>query len=273
MTKILLGADPELFMRNPNTGAFVSAHGAVPGTKREPFKVPYGAIQIDGTALEFNIDPASTVDEFVHNLTSVRSQIAAYVPGYNVVAEPVAIYDKDYFDWDVPGPAKELGCDPDYNGWTNMTNPRPEPGNKPMRTAAGHIHIGWTEGQDVFDKSHFELCSLVSRQLDYYLGIYSLLWDKDGTRRELYGRAGAFRPKPYGVEYRVLSNSWLNSETLMRWVYNQAVLGVQSALDGNVAEKAWGDTAMNIINSNLTNWQDVYPIHYGVGLVLDKEAA
>lgn len=263
MTKILLGADPELFMKNPNTGAFVSAHGAVPGTKHDPFKVPDGAIQIDGTALEFNIDPASTVDEFVHNLVSVRQQISAYVPGYNVVAEPVALYDQSYFDWDVPGSAKELGCDPDYNGWTGHVNPRPEPGNKPIRTAAGHIHIGWTDGQDVYDKTHFDLCAQISRQMDYFLGIYSLIWDPDGTRRELYGKAGAFRPKPYGVEYRVLSNRWLSSEALMRWVYQQAQAGMTAAFDGKFAEDAWGDTAMNIINHNMTGWQEAYPIHYG----------
>lgn len=273
MTKILLGADPELFMKNPNTGDFVSAHGTVPGTKHEPFKVPDGAIQIDGTALEFNIDPCSSADQFVHHLTSVRSQISAYVPGYNVVAEPVAHYDQKYFDWDVPQTAKELGCDPDYNGWTKQVNPRPEPGNRPIRTAAGHIHIGWTDGQDVFNTEHFDLCAKLSRQMDYYLGIYSLVWDKDGTRRELYGKAGAFRPKPYGMEYRVLSNRWLSSEALMRFVYEQAQRGTQNLFDGIVAETVWGDTAMNIINSNMIDWRDAYPIHYAAGVEQFEEAA
>jgi hypothetical protein len=264
MNKILLGADPELFMRNPNTGDFVSAHGLVPGTKHEPHKVPYGAVQIDGTALEFNIEPAATVEEFSRNINAVRKTIAGYVPGYNVVAEPVAIYNKDYFDWDVPGSAKELGCDPDYCGWTLEVNPRPEPGERPMRTAAGHIHIGWTDGADIFDKDHFEQCARVARQMDYYLGVHSLLWDKDGTRRELYGKAGAFRPKPYGVEYRVLSNRWLTSDGLIRWVYNQAQLAMTRGNAGVWAETVWGDTARTIIDTNLLNWFDLYPIELGV---------
>lgn len=265
MTKaVLIGADPELFMKNPNSGAFVSAHGCVPGTKYKPHKVPLGAVQIDGTALEFNIDPAATVDEFVNNIQSVRKTIAGYVPGYNVVAEPVAIYDKEYFEWEVPGSAKELGCDPDFCGWTGHVNPRPEPGNKPMRTAAGHIHIGWTEDKDVYDKDHFDLCSRIARQMDYYLGIHSLLWDTDGTRRELYGKAGAFRPKPYGVEYRVLSNRWLTSEGLIRWVYNQAQLGMQRAEDGHWAEQIWGDTAQKIIDRNMIKWHDIYQIELGL---------
>jgi hypothetical protein len=64
-------------------------------------------------------------------------------------------------------------------------------------------------------------------------------------RRELYGKAGAFRPKPYGVEYRVLSNRWLNSEALIRWVYNQSQLGMarRGLEDNNWAEDVWGDTA------------------------------
>ena len=266
MRKILIGADPELFMRNPNTGAFVSAHGLVPGTKYEPHKVPFGAVQIDGTALEFNIDPAHTVDEFLHNIQAVKQTIAGYVPGYNVVAEPVAIYEKEYFDWDVPGFAKELGCEPDYNGWTLDKNPRPDPGDRPFRTASGHIHIGWTQGMDPFSNSHFQECATVARQMDYFLGIHSLLWDKDGTRRELYGKAGAFRPKPYGMEYRVLSNRWLSHPALIRWVYNQAVKGMNSPL----AERKYGDLAQTIIDTNQTNWRQLHDVSVPVDAIPEE---
>lgn len=258
--KILVGADPELFMKNPDTGAFVSAHDRVPGTKYEPFKVPFGAIQVDGTALEFNIDPAATVDEFVHNVTAVRKTLEGYVPGFNVVAEPVANYDPDYFMWEVPGTAQELGCNPDYNGWTYDVNPRPDPDGQPYRTASGHLHIGWAEDQDCYDKTHFQLCSHVARQLDFYLGVPSLLWDPDPVRRSLYGKAGAFRPKPYGMEYRVLSNRWLSSEALMRWVYNSAIIGVTDALDHNHwAHEVHGELAQHIIDNNVTDWQQRYP--------------
>lgn len=257
--KILVGADPELFMRNPNSGAFVSAHDRVPGTKYEPFKVPNGAIQVDGTALEFNIDPAQTVQEFVHNIQSVRKTLESYVPGFNVVAEPVAIYESAYWAYEVPPEAQTLGCDPDYNGWTEDMNPSPNPKNPTMRTASGHIHIGWTEGQDVYDKDHYLLCCKVARQMDYYLGIQSLVWDKDPTRRLLYGKAGAFRPKPYGCEYRVLSNRWLDSEKLMAWVYHSVQLGMKAAADGNWAEATYNNLAQEIIDNNVIDWQQKYP--------------
>lgn len=257
MTEILVGADPELFMKSPNTGEFVSAHDRVPGTKWEPFKVPFGAIQVDGTALEFNIDPAHTVDEFVHNLKTVRTTLENYVPGYNVVAEPVAIFDQDYFTWEVPSHAQELGCMPDFNGWTHKSNPRPDSQGAPMRTASGHVHIGWGNDFDVEDKDHFLFCCRVARQMDYYLGIHSLLWDKDGTRRQLYGKAGAFRPKPYGVEYRVLSNRWLSSEPLMRWIYNTIQVGMSDGLDGIWAEDTYGDLAQKVIDDNVINWKSM----------------
>jgi hypothetical protein len=260
---VLIGADPELFMQNPNSGVFVSAedlvHGPrIPGTKLEPHKVPYGAVQIDGCALEFNIDPAATVDDFVRNINEVRSTISAMVPGYKVVAEPVARFEAGYFKYEVPSHAQELGCNPDYNGWTKETNPRPDPQGEPMRTASGHIHIGWTEGQDVEGYDHFHLCCKFARQLDYYLGMYSLMWDKDGTRRKLYGKAGAFRPKSYGLEYRVLSNRWLDSQDLMRWVYNTTQVAMADGFSGRWAEDTYGDIAQKVIDTNDLDWPEHY---------------
>lgn len=254
MHKFLVGADPELFMVHPDNGTFVSAHGRVPGTKAEPFKVPNGAIQVDGTALEFNIDPAATVEQFVSNIKSVRKTLESYVPGYNVVAEPVALYDMDYFTWEVPSHAKELGCDPDFNGWTLKKNPRPDPDGQSMRTASGHVHIGWTNDQKL-TRDHFIECARVARQMDYYLGVHSLLWDQDATRRLLYGKAGAFRPKPYGMEYRVMSNRWLTSEPLMRWVYNSVQTGMSDGFSGHWVEDEYGDLARQIIDDNILDWQ------------------
>jgi hypothetical protein len=258
---VLVGADPELFMQNPNSGEFISASdydclARIPGTKHEPHKVPFGAVQIDGCALEFNIDPAKSVDEFVNYITEVRKTLTSMVPGYNVVAEPVARFNPNYFKFEVPSSAQELGCNPDYNGWTETINPRPDPAGEPFRTASGHLHIGWTEGADTEDKDHFLFCCKVARQLDYYLGMPSLLWDPDNTRRKLYGKAGAFRPKSYGMEYRVLSNKWLDSEALMRWVYNTVQCAMADAFHDSWAEDFYGDIAQHVINNNEVDWPE-----------------
>lgn len=230
--EILLGADPEVFMLKD--AVFHSAHGAIKGDKKNPFKVNKGAVQVDGMALEFNIDPAKNADEFVQNLTTVMAILKEMVPGYDLAAVPVAEFDEAYIAAQ-PAEALELGCEPDYNAWNNgAANPRPN-AKVNFRTGAGHVHIGWTNDADINDPDHMSACIALAKQLDYYLGIPSLIWDDGVKRRTLYGAPGAFRPKPYGMEYRVLSNAWLRSEDLMRWVFNTTNKAVQDLFQGNGA--------------------------------------
>lgn len=243
-----IGADPEVFMKRPKKRYFTSAYGAVPGTKDEPHRVENGAVQVDGMALEFNIDPANNEQEFVDNLQSVMGQLQAMVPEYELHAKPTARFTKAHIAKQ-PHEALELGCEPDYNAWEDGdVNPRPDADGVNFRTGAGHIHIGWTEGVDTADPTHLEACIWVTKQLDYYLGLASLKFDKDKDRRKLYGKAGAFRPKPYGVEYRVLSNAWLKSPELMAWVYRQVQKALDEMMKGNYAFQRWGDKARYIIN-------------------------
>jgi hypothetical protein len=230
-----IGADPEFFVAN-KMGKPVSAYGMIPGTKKEPLKVPRGAVQVDGMALEFNIDPAATQDEFVHNLDAVLDTILAMVPGYTMFQSPVAEFGFDYIQRQ-PEEAKMLGCDPDFNAYTKDANPRPD-GATPFRTASGHVHIGWTNGVDPHDPGHFEACCTLSKMLDLRLGVPSLIWDQDRKRRQLYGQAGCFRPKSYGMEYRVLSNAWLNPKFphIRKFVFGETVRAVNDLFD---KEEAW----------------------------------
>jgi hypothetical protein len=243
--KILVGCDPEVFVKQ--AGVFKSAHNLIRGDKKNPFKVRSGAVQVDGMALEFNIDPAASEDEFLFNVQDVFNQMVQMVPAYEVVVSPVAHFDPAYLKAQ-PAEALELGCDPDYNAWTQDVNPRPD-GDRPMRTASGHVHIGFTEGADTDDLVHKHRGAIIAKQLDYYLGLPSLIFDKDTERREMYGKAGALRYKPYGVEYRTLSNAWLRTEKSIRWVYRNAVKGVQALIDGNALADKYGDI-QNIINTS-----------------------
>ena len=226
---VLVGADPEVFVRNKD-GRFRSAYGLIQGTKHEPSPVNDGAVQVDGMALEFNINPAATREEFIHNIGSVLSQLAKMVPDYEIAIVPTARFHWRHMKGQ-PKEALELGCEPDFNAYTEGQNPRPN-GQTTMRTAAGHVHIGFCEGADVKSLEHMQRCITLVKVLDAFLGIPSLEWDKDQDRRMMYGKAGCFRPKTYGVEYRTLSNAWLKDEKLVGFVFDQVQKAVEFLKSG-----------------------------------------
>lgn len=238
---LLVGSDPEVFASVNDK--LVSAFGMVKGTKEVPFKVKKGAIQVDGMALEFNIEPADSVDTFVSNIKTVMSELKLRVPkGVELSIVSTAEFGADYIKKQ-PDEAKELGCSPDFNAYTGKANEKPN-AEVPFRTAAGHVHIGWTQGAS--GDEHVALCCELTKVLDLYLGVPSLLVDKDTKRRELYGAAGAFREKLYGLEYRVLSNFWLKSDENMRWVYNQTANAIKAFMGGFRI----GDEAQQVINNS-----------------------
>lgn len=227
MSGFTFGADPELFIVDEN-GKHVSAEGLIPGTKAEPHVVEGGAVQVDGMAAEFNIDPCSDFETFNNNVTGVMKQLKEMLPkGYNFSIIPAVEFSADVFD-SAPDCAKELGCSPDYNAWTGELNPPPSLENRPrLRCAGGHIHFGWTADADLSDLQHLMNCRDLVKQLDWYLAGWSIGVDPDPTRRMLYGRAGACRIKPYGVEYRVLSNFWLTSKERRLQVWNRMQMALK----------------------------------------------
>jgi hypothetical protein len=177
--EFLIGADPEMFIRNPGKRFYCNAHDKIPGTKADPHPVKDGAVQVDGMAVEFNINPAATEDEFVNNCNSVMSQLEAMVAPYELVATPLARFTKKAFQVaEAKYPESlELGCDPDFDAYTSEANPRPDASDINYRTGAGHIHIGWGEDIPLDHPTHQEACRAIAQQLDYFLGLPSLGWD------------------------------------------------------------------------------------------------
>jgi len=227
---ILIGADPELFVKK--AGKLISGFNLIPGTKEEPHKVERGAVQVDGMALEFNVDPSTNADEFCSSIDAVIAQLQELVPDCELVAEPVAHFGKELMD-EQPAEAVELGCDPDYTAYDTGLQENPIPDvTADFRTGAGHIHIGWCEDVDPHSSDHVEMCKSLVRNLDLLIGVPFLLFDTDHKRRELYGKAGSFRPKPYGCEYRVLSNKWVGNEEITRWIYKQIHIAIDALKSG-----------------------------------------
>lgn len=245
--QLLIGADPEAFLRNEK--GFVSAYGLVPGSKEKPYPVDRGAVQPDGLAAEWNIEPAANKQTFVMNLNTVLDQLREMVPGHQVVFSATADFSEEYMR-KVPKEAKRLGCSPDFSAYEECANPAPAE-HPTMRAAGGHIHLGWTNDREPMDIAHFKSCCTAIKYMDYFLGVPSVLMDSDSRRKEMYGKAGAFRPKSYGAEYRTLSNFWVASNGLMEWAYEQTM----DAFDCLVNQTRdligeFGDLAQAIINSN-----------------------
>lgn len=241
-SSITIGADPELFLVNQESGLFVSAHDIVPGSKDSPVAVDKGAVQVDGTAAEFNINPAGNADDFVDNIAAVYGALEGIVHGhrkhFQLMAVPTAIYDPKYFA-SLPDSCKLLGCDPDFDAWDNARpNVKPDGNTVNFRTGGGHVHIGYTEKANIASQLHIDDCIALTKTLDATLYIPSLLFDEDQMRRTLYGKRGAFRPKPYGVEYRSLSNVWVSDPELQRWVFDTAQEATYAWISG---AKLWED--------------------------------
>lgn len=246
--KLTIGADPEFFLKDRTTRQNVSAHNLVPGTKDKPHKMPSGgAIQADGTAVEFNIPPSSTAKEFADNIRAALSDIGKFVPTsrFEFDFSPSVIYPGTYFD-SIPENAKELGCDPDWSAYSMRHNVRPD--NKTtMRTGAGHIHVGWTNGKDVLDPSHLWDCGELVKKLDLAFEHHARIWDTDTRRAKMYGARGAFRPKPYGCEYRVLSNAWLKYPKLWPWIFEMTKNQFEWLYEGRIMPRNDYDTRYNAV--------------------------
>jgi hypothetical protein len=232
--EILIGCDPEVFVFDTKKEKFIGAHGLIGGTKAAPLEVTNGMVQVDGMALEFGIAPARTEDEFFSNISSVMNTLQNMLPSHlELRVVPIVVFDDDVID-SAPPDALMLGCDPDYNAYTMEKNSPPMLSDPNMRSAGGHVHVGWCKGVDAESKQHLTACAALTAVMDRNLGVPSLYWDKDSTRRQIYGKAGAFRPKPYGMEYRTLSNQWLLSEEYIRVVYRRTIESVKDCLNDNL---------------------------------------
>jgi len=221
MSSTLIGADPEFFIQDIASKEIETAIGIIPGTKDKQVEVcEEGSVHRDNVLGELNICPAGHPTTFVHNiLWTLQAIDKQYLEpkGKKYLIKPSHFYEGESEDLLLHPEAQAFGCDEDYNVWHLDTTTQINSGMaKNLRTAAGHIHIGF--------KSTINMKEQINTILmcDLFIGVPSILLDPDKERRSLYGKAGCFRPKPYGVEYRTPSNFWLENKQLMKWIFQAA---------------------------------------------------
>lgn len=234
-----LGCDPELFLQD-QTGKFISSVGLIGGSKDFPLPIGQGcAVQEDNVAVEFNTPPCATADDFVRsinfNLDFLRDR--AKELDLKLCIQPSAVFDDEQLASEA---AQTFGCEPDFNAWDRgRQNPRPSAPNQNLRSCGGHIHI----------ESDLPALALV-QAMDLYVGCPMIEFDKDTGRRELYGKPGAFRKKPYGVEYRTASNAWITSDDRIRWAWDQTAKAIKFVEDGGVITEDDGKLIQQCINGS-----------------------
>lgn len=236
-----IGSDMENFAVDKK-GNHVALCGLIGGTKEEPLQIAElkdgYMIQEDNVALEFNIPVCYTAKEFVQSFKIMRSHTTKILKSLGFKPSNFASVSFDKKQLTHPK-ALEFGCEPDFSAWTCNVNPRPTSKNETLRTCGGHIHVG----------SSLDMTTGV-RNMDLLLGVPSIIADDNPasvTRRELYGKAGAMRPKNYGWEYRVLSNFWMFSDSLVRWVFDQTFV---AATGGIRIDKPDEDKIQDCINNS-----------------------
>lgn len=230
-----LGCDPEVFLQN-SAGKPISSIGYIKADKWNPMQIPDMpkgfTLQEDNVSLEYGIPPAASAQEFIGSINAVMAKSLDYLPDLSFSKLSCIIFPEDQMEHPL---AHIFGCEPDFDAWANKENRKPEPPHPFMRSAGGHIHVE-TERDG----------KLVVRLMDLFLGVPSVLMDTGEDRKKLYGKAGAHRIKPYGVEYRTLSNFWIFSDRLIQWAWDNTKRAVESDLD--VA--SYADDILKAINGN-----------------------
>lgn len=265
--KYLFGTDPEMFIWDVDTNRPISAHDIVPGSKIHPFKTKHGTVQPDGLAAEFNINPAESPEEFATNVMNVisdlRGIVNSKVNNAILLSSPTVTFGSEYISG-LPEDVQALGCMPDYNAWTLSINDEPDGNGVDFRSGGFHLHVGYTDGESIHNPDHFADTAERVRQLEGVIYPASVLWDKDNKRRKLYGKMGAFRPKPYGFEWRSLSNSILRfKEEGLEWLVHTAKIAMED-YDDNVLYIEDGtirNTLAKIAGDEITKDELIHYVH------------
>ena len=245
MLRYTIGSDPELFIVNVKTKKVVSAIDKIPGSKESPFTqgLPKGfGLQTDNVLAEFNIPPATNVDEFIHNIEFMKEFIRKTVKDIDEDLDIMCKASSKVPLKELKHPqAKEAGCDPDYCVYTGNQNEPGKLGRSTLRSGGCHFHVG-------YPSHNIDTSLAMLRYIDAFVGIPSIIYDTDSERRKLYGKAGCFRLQPWGFEYRTLSSFWIANQSRMRFIWNQLIYALYNYERDSIIPD--GQLVQNIINNN-----------------------
>lgn len=233
VNSVNMGADPEFFFAKGKAGV-IGSEAILP---KDGLVTGGGKIVIDGVQAELNPVPSTCRESLAHSIRScfitLQSTLAAKDKDVKVdFSRSILISPEEMAK--LKKANQQLGCAPSLNVFKSKTGIKLSEvdGTKHLqRSAGGHVHMSAGSGagtvlQNMIQWNHRELVQM----LDLIVGNTCVLLDRDPSnkeRRKLYGRAGEYRLPMYktsgasipGLEYRTLSNFWLQSYPLMSLVF------------------------------------------------------
>lgn len=198
---LLIGMDAEFFLRGPD-GQYIAAARVIPGLKHQPHKLKHGVCHPDGLSMEVGCPPSDTPEGMIQNLFKVLDEVNELY----LKPQGCTIAFSEYVDYtQVKGVQPEdlaFGCGVEYiRNTSNMVGNRTRNVSDKKRYSGFHIHLGYTEGQEDNYFTYLDNQRLVEK-LDGLFSSSALQTTKE--RATQYGGVGAFRVKPYGLEYRMM---------------------------------------------------------------------
>lgn len=189
-----LGADPEFIL--------LADGEPVPAWRvlgRRAFSLDGIRVFADGALVEAQIPPQTTANGFVDTMLAAKEAVRR-ATGLEISQSHVAR---------VQPPPEELrpAVRPEFDAYRDGAEAKMSP--PPWEMAGGHLHLGLSTELPL---------PWLARLCDLYVGIPARPWDRQPIRRRWFGAPGRYRPTPYGMEYRSLSNHWAMSEAGMLMV-------------------------------------------------------
>lgn len=189
----------------------------------------------DNVLAECAIKPAFSREEAIENVQQALRIYADLIKPYRLVPRACVDFpEKELQHKD----ARKVGCAPDACAYrmTQQEPPRKQIIKGTLRSCGGHVHVG----NELLSGNGHEPVLFVYL-LDLLVGVPSLWLDRDETsprRRALYGQAGRYRCKDYGIEYRSLGNYWLGSPELVGLIYDLANYAID-LIESGQANEIW----------------------------------
>jgi len=283
-----MGGDPEFFIANKR-GKIINADAFLPG-KDKPIVINrcHGPrksnLFFDGIQAEMAVAYNGCREFFADNIKWCWEEVLKQIPdNHTIVLKPSTRVQPAVLKQADPE-ARRFGCSPDFNAYTCSTNtPEMDASRHPFRYAGGHLHFGssgYLERDPLVlrmgttEEGHLELVKL----FDLLVTIPTLSLDNaPGSlrRRSKYGKAGCFRPTPYGIEYRTPSCWWLRSPMTVSLVYGLArlawtIVGKGLTKDFREAVKCDEETVRGVIDESdlktaLSLWENMRPYIARIG--------